>query len=245
MPDPPQSPAWRLFIALPVPEPVKDEIRRLQQELRRLAPGDGVRWVRSEQIHLTLVFLGKVDPARRDALVAATREAVSKPRNSRRQEAPFPICNLQSAISNRCEPSHVGCDSFERVSLETSQGCGPFALRATGVGFFPHERRPRVLWVGLQDKAGELSALQEKVKTATAPFAEKPEDRDFSAHLTLARINRLRPAEAQALTGRVRALTGRGLGEWTADRLEVMRSELHPEGSRYSCLAEIVLRDAA
>jgi hypothetical protein len=37
----------------------------------------------------------------------------------------------------------------------------------------------------------------------------------------------------------------RCLGEWTAHQVQVMRSEFHPEGSRYSCQAEIPLPDAA
>ncbi|MBI5383291.1 MAG: MFS transporter [Verrucomicrobia bacterium] len=40
-------------------------------------------------------------------------------RSSRREEAPFPICNLQSAICNRSEPPHVGCSSSERSSVVT------------------------------------------------------------------------------------------------------------------------------
>ena len=50
----------RLFIAIPIPEPVRDEIVRVQQELQPLVPREVARWTRSDQFHLTLRFLGDV-----------------------------------------------------------------------------------------------------------------------------------------------------------------------------------------
>ena len=50
----------RLFIAIPIPEPVRDEIIRVQQELQPLVPRNVVRWARPDQFHLTLRFLGDV-----------------------------------------------------------------------------------------------------------------------------------------------------------------------------------------
>ena len=50
----------RLFIAIPIPEPVRDEIIRVQQELQPLVPRSVVRWTKPDQFHLTLRFLGDV-----------------------------------------------------------------------------------------------------------------------------------------------------------------------------------------
>ena len=50
----------RLFIAIPIPEPVRDEIIRVQQELQPLVPRNVARWAKSDQFHLTLRFLGDV-----------------------------------------------------------------------------------------------------------------------------------------------------------------------------------------
>jgi 2'-5' RNA ligase len=49
-----------LFIAIPIPEPVRDEIIRVQQELQPLVPRTVARWAKSDQFHLTLRFLGDV-----------------------------------------------------------------------------------------------------------------------------------------------------------------------------------------
>jgi 2'-5' RNA ligase len=53
----------RLFIAIPVPEPVRDEIICVQQELQLLVPRNMARWTRPDQFHFTLRFLGGVPVA--------------------------------------------------------------------------------------------------------------------------------------------------------------------------------------
>jgi 2'-5' RNA ligase len=65
----------RLFLALRVPEAVREELRRFQAELRARLPGDAVRWTRPDQIHLTLQFLGNVAANQVEPLIAATRRA--------------------------------------------------------------------------------------------------------------------------------------------------------------------------
>jgi 2'-5' RNA ligase len=48
----------RLFVALDVPEAVREQIRTLIRELEPLCPG--ARWVRTEGLHVTLKFIGEV-----------------------------------------------------------------------------------------------------------------------------------------------------------------------------------------
>ncbi|MBP7864689.1 MAG: RNA 2',3'-cyclic phosphodiesterase [Acidobacteria bacterium] len=50
----------RLFIAVELPKPVEAEIARFQGELSALAPR-GVSWVKPENIHCTVKFLGEID----------------------------------------------------------------------------------------------------------------------------------------------------------------------------------------
>ncbi len=50
----------RAFIAIPLPREVIDQARDLQQQLRQ--EGLRMRWVRPAAIHLTLKFLGDIDP---------------------------------------------------------------------------------------------------------------------------------------------------------------------------------------
>jgi 2'-5' RNA ligase len=63
----------RLFVALPVPAPARDEIERVLAELRR-EPWP-VRWVNPDGIHLTLKFLGEVPTDAVASLTSALRAA--------------------------------------------------------------------------------------------------------------------------------------------------------------------------
>jgi RNA 2',3'-cyclic 3'-phosphodiesterase len=68
---------FRLFIAIPVPDAVRDEMIRVQRELQPLAPPGAVRWTKPEQFHLTLRFLGDVPSDRAGALQESVRAVCS------------------------------------------------------------------------------------------------------------------------------------------------------------------------
>ena len=61
-----------------------------------------------------------------------------------------------------------------------------FETRLRGLGSFPSARRARVLWVGLDDGGGAMAELAQALDGALAREF-KPENRAFSAHLTVAR----------------------------------------------------------
>jgi 2'-5' RNA ligase len=63
----------RLFVALRPPEAVLDEVSAAVEVLRAAAPE--LRWTPREQWHLTLCFLGEVDPAVVPRLTDRLREA--------------------------------------------------------------------------------------------------------------------------------------------------------------------------
>ncbi|HEU5170943.1 MAG TPA: RNA 2',3'-cyclic phosphodiesterase [Gemmatimonadales bacterium] len=63
----------RLFAALPIPEPARDEIVQLLGRLR--ACDWPVRWVSDEGLHVTLKFYGEVAPERLDVIEESVRLA--------------------------------------------------------------------------------------------------------------------------------------------------------------------------
>lgn len=187
----------RLFIAVALPEQVKDAIEKAQEELRGALAERSVRWTKRGQLHLTLKFLGDVDPERLDALT--------------------------HAVGRACE------------------GFGGLQLRAGRIGGFPDLRRPRVVWTRVHDERERLPALQRVVEAAAAGFtAEKPEGA-FTGHVTLGRCRTIERSQAEILAKLAGGMENRSFGQWTADRIEIIRSEMAPEGSRYTTVAEIPL----
>lgn len=66
----------RLFIAVPVPPVALDACRALLARVRTGPADRGARWVRTENLHLTLRFLGEVAPERTGDIADAIAEAV-------------------------------------------------------------------------------------------------------------------------------------------------------------------------
>jgi 2'-5' RNA ligase len=56
----------RLFIAIEIPENIRTAFASLLKEFRALAPQ--AKWVRAENLHVTLTFLGETEPAKLGAL---------------------------------------------------------------------------------------------------------------------------------------------------------------------------------
>lgn len=141
----------------------------------------------------------------------------------------------------------LGNVDAERVSALVSglraacAGFAPLRLQATGLGFFPNSRSPRVIWVGVDDRDQHLGELQASIETALQDFtAEKPDSR-FHGHLTLGRVKDMRREDAETLVARAAALKARVLGEWPADSVDLMRSELSPQGARHTLVEAVPL----
>lgn len=111
-------------------------------------------------------------------------------------------------------------------------GLRPVRVALGGGGFFPHERRPRVAWVGGQ--APGLERWAAAVEEAAAAVGVPPEERPFSLHLTLARLERPWGERAvQDFLVRV--------GKWSLQLFEareavLFSSELKPTGAEYTAL---------
>ncbi len=67
----------------------------------------------------------------------------------------------------------------------------PFSLKLSGVGSFGG-RKPRALWVGVED-CEPLMRLQHANERAARQTGLPPETRNFSPHVTLARLRRAEP----------------------------------------------------
>jgi 2'-5' RNA ligase len=184
----------RTFIAVPITEECRKMLDHMQQNLRSY--GANVRWVAVSSIHLTLKFLGEVDPA----IIPILAES------------------LESAVQTH--------QSFE--------------IRLRGLGCFPNQKNPRVVWCGIDGETESLSRLHQLVETACSSLGFVPEKRAFHPHLTLGRINGKR--NLQPLLDCIKI--GSDLEcSFKADHFNIYRSTLRPQGAVYAVLKTIGLRD--
>jgi RNA 2',3'-cyclic 3'-phosphodiesterase len=71
----------RLFVALEIPSAVRENLTKLMKDLRAASSGakkDNARWVRPENLHVTLKFIGQVDDSKLDAIRGALSQVRSK-----------------------------------------------------------------------------------------------------------------------------------------------------------------------
>lgn len=113
----------------------------------------------------------------------------------------------------------------------------PIQVHVHRVGFFPNPHAPRVFWCGIE--APGLEGLAMDTDRAVAALGVAREARGFSPHLTLARIKEM--PHLQPLREAIAALPSLEFGQFEASRFFLYRSQLRPNGSVYTKLAEFPL----
>lgn len=124
---------------------------------------------------------------------------------------------------------------LEQAGDDVASQAEPFTLRLRGLGAFPNLGRPRVVWVGIGAQPA-LDALHARLTARLAPLGFPPEQRPFSAHLTVGRVRAdAAPARLRGLEALAEGFHYEGILE--ARTLDLMRSHLSPKGARYERLA--------
>lgn len=117
----------------------------------------------------------------------------------------------------------------------------PFEVELGNLGWFPNERSPRVLWAGVY--GGErLSELARDTEETLVKLGIDRETREFSPHLTLARIKN--PVPLRGLRQRVTELHNTAIGKFQVSRFALFRSDPGSNSSIYRKLREYKFESA-
>ena len=140
-------------------------------------------------------------------------------------------------------------DKVEQVKVALARAAGQipaFTVTVGGVGCFPDARRPRVVWVGVQEPSGSLARLWQTVESQVAPLGFPTEKRPFSPHLTLGRVQRYASGgEVRDIGQAVEALAAEMAGaqdEMAVTSVAYIKSDLRPTGAIYTTLVEAGLQ---
>lgn len=116
----------------------------------------------------------------------------------------------------------------------------PFELKLSGTGAFPPSGPVRVLWLGVSDYTGRLAELQQRVEDECAAAGFARERKRFHPHLTIARLRR--PEGARHLANIHKGLDFE-TEAFNVSEIALIKSELLPQGSRYTKLAAQRMKD--
>jgi len=185
----------RLFVGIDLPEGLSDAVADAQD---RFAAAEGLRAVDPGNAHLTLCFLGEVDPDRVDGIEAAVARAVD------------------------------------------DAGVGPFEMRVGGFGVFPALDYVRVVWAGVREGAGveETTRLNAAIERELAGVGIEGDDRAFTPHITLARMD---DARGKEVVQRVVRETDPDLGAFRVEAVRLKESTLTGDGPAYETVRAVEL----
>jgi 2'-5' RNA ligase len=120
---------------------------------------------------------------------------------------------------------------LSKIVDDAAARVAPFRVSIRGSGAFPSARRPRTLWLGIDDGAAQLADLARHFDDGLAKAGWPIDVRPFRAHLTLARADGRRegPVVADLLAERAAAFEA----QFPADRLVLFESVTGGGPARY------------
>ena len=181
---------FRAFVAFDLSDEVLVQIDQVLAGLQARMAGLPIRWVPTQNIHLTLKFLGDVSVSNVERLAEILRSAVA--------------------------------------------GFSVFELSIGGLGVFPNERRPSVLWLGVEGPSA-LQSIQHRVDVEVARLGYRADERSFAPHLTIGRVARnAGHAEIRQVAEAVQAERVGFLGAAVVREIHLYKSELRPSGAVYA-----------
>lgn len=192
-------PLHRVFIAFPVSNEAKEDLERIQNELKSLNCENRISWSKPEGMHITLEFLGEI-----------TTDFITQ---------------------------------ISQILGETAKRYKPFKFKLDKIDAFPNKHNPRVIVVKVRDETGESYRLQKELRNKLQALNLKLDDKNWSPHITLGRIKNDVGTGPSTSAGRLDLSVIVKNVEWVDDRIELIESELRPEGPRYKILKNFSLQN--
>jgi 2'-5' RNA ligase len=184
----------RTFVAVEMSPQVRSRAADLVERLR--VSQVKATWIKPDNMHLTLKFLGDT-------------------------------------------PENLIADVAQELT-EAARGQQPFTIRVAGAGAFPDTRRPRTVWIGVQEGRQEICELAGRIEAALTRLGIRRERRSYSPHLTIARVRGSGPKQGE-LGQAVAANQDFEAGTTSVAEVVLFASYLEPSGARYEALARAPL----
>lgn len=137
------------------------------------------------------------------------------------------------------ERSEEEAGRVAELAREVAARHAPIEITVGGIGGFPNAKRPRVVWIGIE-QTPRLELLAHDLEEALGVLGIQPEGRPFRPHVTLARVrDEERAGATRALS---RAAPAISLAETIeVATLELMHSRTGAGGPVYTVVASLPL----
>lgn len=135
----------------------------------------------------------------------------------------------------------VKTDLLPEIVSYLERACRQYScleLKYTGTGYFPDRRHPKVVWAGVQGLLGNITNLQKTIHDGTSQLTSQPDGNKFHPHVTLGRVRTIRNLNSLLTIMESTTFESQPV---KIPEVVLVRSELHPDGSRYSVLGRFPL----
>ena len=130
---------------------------------------------------------------------------------------------------------------FCQALREACAGIDAFSLELGGLGAFPKNKPPRVVWVAAEDPQGVLGTLAERLDERMSALGIPRENRAFTPHLTLGRVSK--GADLQRLQQAMEQATAQIAARCEVDELVLLASVKEQGQVVYEALDRVPLDD--
>ncbi len=151
---------------------------------------------------------------------------------------PVPPENYHITVKflGECDGNVANAIESTFLEIPVPEGDIPFTL--SGMGAFPDLKKPTVIWAGLRPEADLMGQLFKNVERFASNFRFKEEKRQFTPHLTLARLK-----NGRKITGELLKFIEKNAETFYGDsfftRLVLYSSKLTLDGASYTELKSI------
>jgi 2'-5' RNA ligase len=132
-------------------------------------------------------------------------------------------------------------EQIRAITSEALKSQPPFEITIEGLGLYPGVKNPRVVWLGITGSQ-PLIDIHNKLDQALQKADVTPENRDYSPHLTIARVRRHTDHETAMEIGKTLShYKVDTLGDIKIEEIQLYQSKLTPQGPIYTKLLTVPL----
>jgi 2'-5' RNA ligase len=123
-------------------------------------------------------------------------------------------------------------EEIKRILEEIARSTQHIKIKIGGVGVFPNQKMPRVIWIGIKNEDGSLEGLYKRIDEELTRMGFEKEGRNFKPHLTLGRMRSQKGREG--IIKLLEEFKDKEIGVFTASDIRLIKSELRPQGAVYT-----------
>lgn len=129
-------------------------------------------------------------------------------------------------------------DEIEKIMENAVKDIDPFNIQLKGTGVFPNNDYIKVVWIGMS-KVEQIADIARKIDEPLSKLGFEKERREFSSHLTIARVKNAKNKEKLVRT--IENYNEVEFADIKVNSITLKKSELTPKGPIYTTLKKITL----